>query len=221
MQQQSKSLNGCRRNVWPLEEERRRHAALVGVRATAVPAPLVPGRRASHVELGARRSEVLARLGAPRRRAVAGRSEPIDVYARPRVAVAYARGRVKAITTRSRTDVGAGALGPGRRVPARLRSRCGGRVGSGRCVTAIRRDGRQTTLTVRDGRIVSIRLEKAWSPSASARSTIRRGRPRAPTRPPARAGATASPLSAANGPLSSHPCPGWPWASVGPCVDDA
>ena len=215
MQQQSKSLNGCRHNAWPLEDERRRHAALAGVRAPAVPSPLVPGRRASHVELGARRSEVRARLGHPQRREVEGRSEPIDFYARPRVAVAYARGRVMAITTRSRADVAAEGLGPGRRLPVRLRSRCEHRVDSSRCVTARRRDGRQTTLTLRDGRIVSVRLEKAWSRGASAWSKGRRERPAVPTRPNMRDGATASPVSPANGPLSSHPWPEWPWALVG------
>jgi hypothetical protein len=218
MQQQSKGLNGCRRNAWPLEGERRRYAALVGVRATAVPAPLVLGRRASHVELGARRSQTLATLGRPQRRAVKGRSERIDFYARPRIAVAYARGRVTAITTRSRADVAAGGVGPGRRVPARLRRRCAGPVGSSRCVTARRGDGRRTTLLLRDGRIAAIRLEQAWSPRASGPFSSRRARPAMRRRPEARGGASASPLSAANGPLAGLPCPGWPWGGAGLCV---
>ncbi len=55
MQQQSKGLGGCARNSWPLQAERRRYAARLGVTAPAPASPRAAGRRSRHVELDARR----------------------------------------------------------------------------------------------------------------------------------------------------------------------
>jgi len=208
MQQQSKGLGGCDRNPWPLASERARHATRVGVRAPAVPAPFALGRRSSHVRLGARRSSVLATLGRPGRRRVVGGART-DVYVRPRVVVAYAKGRVATITTRSRADVGADGLAIGRRLAPRLERICSGGVKASRCEVAARHPkGRRTTLILRDGRIAAMRVEGRAASATRRQSTLRR----APARP-----FVPSPLldTATRGSIAA-PCAWW-WARAGRC----
>lgn len=208
MQQQSKGLGGCERNPWPLRRELAQHAARAGVRRPAAPTPFAPGRRSSHLELGARRSAVLATLGRPRRRLAGGMRT--DVYVRPRIAVAYAANRVAAITTRSPGDVGRDGLGVGRRPARKVLGRCSSGVDDGRCAYATgARNGRRTTLILRDGRIVAMRIELSGAPGAAGRS----GPPRTPPPPLPVAGALLSSLTTASG---AGPCAWW-WARAGRC----
>lgn len=207
MQQQSKGLGGCERNPWPLGRERSEHAARIGTRAPVVPSPFAPGRRSSHVELGAPRSSVLATLGRPQRR----RDGDVrtGVYARPRVTVAYARGRVAAITTRSREDVGAGGVAIGRRPARRILRRCSRPVDASRCVLASRgSDGGRTTLLLRAGRVAAMRVEDV-EPGPPRTPGPRRSRPARPVIPSLLLGATT------NGAVSG-PCAWW-WAGAGRC----
>ena len=209
MQQQSKGLGGCERNPWPLRRELSQHAARVGVRRPAAPIPFAPGRRSSHVKLGARRSAVLAMLGRPQRR-LEGETRT-DVYVRPRVAVAYAESRVAAITTRSPRDIGSDGLSVGDRPVGEVLRRCSGEVGDGRCTLAAGpRDGRRTTLIMRRGRIAAMRIELTGAPGASSRSAPSWA---SPPPPPPVAGALLSPLTTASG---AGPCAWW-WARAGRC----
>lgn len=183
MQQQSKGLAGCERNPWPLPAEREAYASRLGIRAPSAPRPFVLGRRVGHIELGARRVEVIATLGAPRRRIVGEHGTRIDSYARPQISVTYAGGRVKAISTRSRAGVGRGALAVGRRPGAQLLRDCPEAAAATRCrLTVHRRDGARTTVVLRHGRIALMRVERA------VRSTRSAGRgglgPAAPLAPP-------------------------------------
>jgi hypothetical protein len=213
MQQQSKGLGGCERNPWPLPGERTAYAARVGVRGPSVPRPVAAGRRASFVELGDRRAEVLVKLGSPRRRAANDDGTKTDSYARPRVAVTYARGRVTAISTRSRADVGGHGLAIGRRLSARMLRDCRDGVASSRCRVTLRRgDGRATTLVLRSGRIAVMRVENGKRPPGSLATGGRSPRPRTA------GAASANPLWRARwNPSVPAVCAWWPPTLGGSC----
>ena len=181
MQQQSKGLGGCERNPWPLPGERTAYAKRVGVKAPSVPRPFAPGRRASFVELGDRRAEVLVKLGSPRRRDEDDGGTWTDSYARPRVAVTYAKGRVSAIATRSRKDIGRDGLAVGRRASPRMLRDCRDGVAPSRCRVTLRRgDGRATTLVLRSGRIALMRVENDERPGGAFAGTAPRRSPPSP-----------------------------------------
>lgn len=168
MQQQSKGLQGCLRNPWPLPSERSALAARYGVKVVAVSSPLVLGKQVAGITIGATRSAVAARLGPPTARAFtpAGSQE---THAAQRLHVEYASGRVHAITTRSTNDITAKGLSVGvslLRVKGTLTGeQCvlSARDGLLRCVWY--RGDRPSTFVVRDDTVVAIRIEGPAPPA--------------------------------------------------------
>jgi hypothetical protein len=163
MQQQSKGLQGCRASAWPSSRERSTLAGWLGVPARAVPPSLALGRRAMWIALGATRRSVTARLGLPARRRRAG-AVVQERYWLPPLTIAYRKGRVQAITTRSREDLTASGVGVGvtvKRLRARLHGElCVPQSGAVRSCAVERRGDRLTTFLVRDGRVSAVRVER-------------------------------------------------------------
>lgn len=169
MQQQSIGLQGCQRNQWPLPSERWVLARRLGVPIRPRQPSLALGKRAGGIELGAKRSEVVARLGTPtlRRRVGDGVEEQ---YRQNRLVIVYVDNRAQVITTRSPEDVGSKGI----RVDLRRerleqllrREQCTDEVPAGsRCVwgRAERRGDQPTTFLIRAGRVAAIRIERLQS----------------------------------------------------------
>lgn len=162
MQQQSKGLQGCLRNPWPLPSERSALAARYGVSVAPVAPPLVLGKRVAGIELGARRSAVAARLGASTARVFTPTGSQ-ETYESQRLTIVYVSGRVHAITTRSPNDVTAKGLSVGvslQRVKETLTDeQCSLSADDGLLRCAWYRGDRPSTFVLRDGTVVAIRIE--------------------------------------------------------------
>lgn len=158
MQQQSKGLDGCVANPWPLWAERRALARRLGVRVGSTPPGIEVGKRIGPVELGASRRQVLARLGVPTRESLSGRSSMLD-YRAEGLRVRMLAERVAAASTSSETYSTGGGVRVGstsRDVRARWNDRgvtCDARY----CV--IEESGARTICHLEEGRVTKIRLE--------------------------------------------------------------
>lgn len=182
MQQQSKGLQGCRRNPWPLPSERSALAARYGVTVAAIAPPLVLGKQVAGIELGARRSAVSARIGGPTARAFTPNGSQ-ETYDSRRLTIVYVSGRVQAVTTRSPNDVTTKGLSVG----VSLQRVKGALVGA-QCVLSpddglLRctwyRGDRPSRFVLRNDTVVAIRIEApAPPPTAPAPAPV-------PVEPPA------------------------------------
>ena len=158
MQQQSKGLNGCVHNPWPLWGERRALARRIGVRVGPTPPGIEVGERIGPVELGASRRQVLARLGAPTRETLSGRSSMLE-YRVEAIRVRLLEGRVAAVSTSSATySTGGGVRVGSTRRDVRVRwSDRGVTCNAAYCV--IEENGVRTICHLDEGRVTKIRLE--------------------------------------------------------------
>ena len=158
MQQQSKGLNGCVHNQWPLWGERRALARRLGVSVGPTPPGIEVGKRIGPVELGASRRQILARLGAPTRESLSGESSMLD-YPADGLRVRLLEGRVAAVSTGSATYSTGGGVRVGstsRDVRVRWSDR-GVTCDATYCV--IEENGVRTICHLEEGRVTKIRLE--------------------------------------------------------------
>jgi Protein of unknown function (DUF3152) len=169
MQQQSKALNGCGRNPWPLPRERALLGRILGVSVRGAPPSLVLGQQAGGVTPGARRRDVRAQLGSPTASDELARGRR-ERYRHLRLDVHYVKDRVEAVTTRSADEVGRNGIRvglSGHRLRRVLRDEACADEPSGatRCMWRPKeqRGRHPTTFTVRDGRVVAIRIERVVS----------------------------------------------------------
>jgi hypothetical protein len=180
MQQQSKGLNGCDANPWPLRWERRILARRYAVRLGRPRARLVMGESVGGIRIGDSRRAVIARLGDPQRRRrhrharMSGATTIDDYPAYFRLNVGYARGRVVSVTTRSTSDRSVRGLGVGTPLRRLRRATCSTRSnGLMECVVgrAQRRGDTPTTFVVRARRVIAVKVERlptAVPPSSDA-----------------------------------------------------
>jgi len=96
MQQQSKSLHGCRRNPWPTFGEKAVLARRLGVRIRRQPPSLALDRRIGQISPRQTRDEVIARVGKP-----TGRRRGRLTFEQDALDVRLVDGRVGEVATRS------------------------------------------------------------------------------------------------------------------------
>lgn len=160
MQQQSKGLNGCEANPWPLSSERAVLARRLGVRVGRPQARLTLGVGAGGIYLGDHWSSVLARLGEPQERS-GPPSRRIYRYSYYRLTLKFLNERVTAITTRSEHDRTARGRGVGTS-HEELRSVGCVDTAPDRCVFGRSSEvgDTPTTFFFRGGRVSSVRVER-------------------------------------------------------------
>lgn len=176
MQQQSKSLDGCLHNPWPLWGERNALAKRLGVTVGPTPPGIEVFERIGSVEIGLVREKVLARLGDPARESPSGESSILD-YPADGLTVRMLDRRVAAVSTSSDVYSTPGGVKVGSTsgdVKTRWSDR-GVTCNATECV--IEEGGARTICHLEDGRVTKIRIEGGGSTATSSAA-----KPREPER---------------------------------------
>jgi Protein of unknown function (DUF3152)/Divergent InlB B-repeat domain len=160
MQQQSKGLQGCTRNPWPLASERGTLSRWLGRRVSKPPPGVVLRESIGGLNLGLTADRITARLGDPIR--IVNQPTSRRMRFLERLEVLLVRGRATRITARSPRFRTARGLGVGTS-RLRLRARLSGeRCDDVRCVIGRARDRGDvsTAFLLRGGRVVAVQLER-------------------------------------------------------------